>query len=379
MAINIRCKCGVDSKLAAKQCPSCGKSFPKKGRRYRVIVRFNGKRTTRTVTNLELAKEIEGKLKVESARGDFSIRRKKVLTLGAIWKKYLPWAEENKKSWKSDMYIYTKHLKPIFENTRLDQISQFDIEKLMITMKKGKNQHGKPYAKATIKHVVVLLSRLYSIADQWGLYGGRNPCKRVQMPKLNNQVTEYLTANELSRLLEVLDNWPSEMDAGFIKFLLYTGLRRGELFRLTWKDINFDRQSVTLRDPKGILDQVLPFSDKASFVLHNLPKNNSDYIFPGKYGGKRVDFKRPWANIKKAAELPSSFRLHGLRHHFASSLVSEGVDLYTVSKLLTHKNTKTTMRYAHLADQTLRDAVNLSDRLQEPKKLSKIIKFRREQ
>jgi site-specific recombinase XerD len=71
--------------------------------------------------------------------------------------------------------------------------------------------------------------------------------------------------------------------------------------------------------------------------------------------------------------LPTKFRLHGLRHHYASSLVSAGVDLYTVSKLLTHKDTKTTQRYAHLADQALRDAVNLSDRLQTVQQPSKVL------
>ena len=94
---------------------------------------------------------------------------------------------------------------------------------------------------------------------------------------------------------------------------------------------------------------------------------DTEFIFYGKNGNQRTDFRGPWYRIKKAAELPKAFRLHGLRHHFASSLVSAGVDLYTVSKLLTHKDTATTQRYAHLADQTLRDAVNLSDELQNPK------------
>jgi len=314
-------------------------------------------------------------MKVDIARGEFKINRKQSPSLGMIWEKYLPWAKEYKKSWKSDFYIYNKHLKPRFEQSCLDQISQFDIEKMVLALKKGKNKHGKPYAKATIKHIVVLLSRLFSVADQWGMYNGKNPCKSVQLPKLNNQITEFLTKEELTRLLDVLDKWPSKVDAGFIQILLYTGLRRGELFKLTWNDINFERQVITLRDPKGRQDQILPLSGKALAVLLNLPENNSLYVFPGKYGGQRVDFKRPWKEIKKKANLPPTFRLHGLRHHFASSMVSAGVDLYTVSKLLTHKDIKTTMRYAHIADKTLRDAVNLSDTLQEPKEEMKVVQI----
>lgn len=72
-------------------------------------------------------------------------------------------------------------------------------------------------------------------------------------------------------------------------------------------------------------------------------------------------------------DLQQSFRMHGLRHHFASALVSAGVDLFTVSKLLTHKDVKTTQRYAHLGDQVLRDAVALSNELHSPSKRGQAI------
>jgi len=352
-------------KLSAKKC-RCGAAVPKKGKTYRVIVRANGQRICKTVTNLELAREIEGKLKIDIVRKEHKLIKKKAPLLSEVWKKYEPWAVEQKpKSAQTDFYYYRKHLKPLFTTKRLDQISPFDIEKLMIKMRKSQSSRGKPYSAATIKHQVVLLSRLFSLATQWGLYDGPNPCKKVKTPKLNNQITEYLSTDELSRLLDTLSNWNNKMSASIVSFLLYTGIRRGELFNLTWKDIDLDRKIMTLRDPKGAKDQSLPLSKKAQEVLQEVPKeHNSPYIFYGKNGKQRTDFKGPWVRIRKAAELPAKFRLHGLRHHFASSLVSAGVDLYTVSKLLTHKDTATTQRYAHLADQALRDAVDLSDKLQ---------------
>jgi integrase len=137
---------------------------------------------------------------------------------------------------------------------------------------------------------------------------------------------------------------------------------------LTWNDIDTDRKKLILRDPKGILDQVLPLSDKAIILLKNLPKEyDTKWVFYGRAGRQRTTFQTEWAAIKKAASLPKDFRFHGLRHHFASSLVSAGTNLYTVQKLLCHKDAAMTQRYAHLADKTLRDAVNLSDNLLEPK------------
>ncbi len=333
------------------------------------MVRVNGTRKTKVVSNLELARDLEGKLKVDGIRGNFDINKKKdSITLDEFWNKYLPWLMENKKSWQADVYYYDKHLKPAFGNKPLDAISPFTIESFVLKMKKAKSNREKPYAPATIKHQLVLLTRLYNVAENWGMYSGDNPCRKVKKPKLNNQVTEFLSDDELNNLLNVLEKWDDKMSTSFILFSLYTGVRRGELFKLTWNNIDFERQFMVLKDPKGIADQTLPLSGKAVNVLKNVPKEyDTQWIFYGKNGQQRTDFKGPWLRIKKAAGLPKHFRFHGIRHHFASSLVSHGADLYTVQKLLCHKDAAMTMRYAHLADKTLRDAVNLSDQLQQKK------------
>ncbi len=381
MAISIRCSCGSETKLSAKKCPRCTKPFPKKGRKYKVTVRANGRKITRTVTNLGLAREVESKLKVDAARGEHQLRKRVAPTLSEVWEKYQPWAEEHKpKSFTTDKGYYKKHLEHRFGNKCLDSIGPFDVERLMLAMKKGKSKRGTPYSPTTIRHVVVLLSRLYSIAETWGMYDGPNPCRKVKKPALNNQVTEFLTDEELNKLLDTLLAWRNRMSASFVLFLLYTGLRRGELFKLKWHDIDFHRQTVTLRDPKGKKDITLPLSDKAVDILLNIEKvHDTQFVFYGKNGQQRVDFSGPWKRIRKATGLSPTFRLHGLRHHFASALVSAGADLYTVSKLLSHKDVKTTQRYAHLGDKALKDAVALSDKLhvQKAKQPAKIIKIER--
>lgn len=381
MAISIRCSCGSEAKLSAKVCLRCEKQYPKKGRKYKVTVRANGRKVTRTVTNLNLAKEIEGKLKVDVIRGEHQLRKKAAPTISEVWKRYEPWAKEHKpKSFATDKAYYGKHLEQRFGSRRLDAISPFDVERLMLALKRGKSQRGTPYRPATIRQIVGLLSRLYSIAETWSMYDGSNPCRKVKKPKLNNQVTEFFTDDELSRLLQTLDTWKNRMSASFVLFLLCTGLRRGELFKMKWSHIDFNRHTVTLRDPKGKKDITLPLSDKAVDVLLIIPKKyETPYVFYGLNGEKRTDFSGPWKRIRKAADLPPTFRLHGLRHHFASALVDSGVNLLTVSKLLTHKDIKTTQRYAHLSDQTLKEAVALSDSLQTQDEKSKIVNIKERQ
>ena len=101
-------------------------------------------------------------------------------------------------------------------------------------LKKATNPNGKPYAAQTVKHQIVLLRRLYNLAAKWGFYKGGNPVQGVQMPRIDNLLTEFFSDEEVSRLLHVLNNWPYDDSAAFIKFALYSGFRRSDIFRLRW-------------------------------------------------------------------------------------------------------------------------------------------------
>lgn len=371
MAIQIYCPgCKTCAPTASKKCPKCGATFPREGRRYRVDVSVKGKRVTRFCDNLTIAREVEASIKGDLVRGEFDIKTHKVrkeITLADVWDKYLPWAKANKKTWDDDQYHYHKHLEGRFASKPLESITPFEIEKLKLDLKRGTNQHGKPYAAATIKHQIVLLRRLFNVARKWGLYEGGNPVEKVQMPKVDNEKTEFLTEEELDRLLQTLDAWPVKESAAFVRFALFTGLRRGELFKLKWDDVDFERGMITLRNPKGGKTTSLPLSPQALDVLRSLDVSSA-FVFPGENGEQRVDFKLPWLRIRKAAGLPADFRFHGLRHHFASTLVSNGVDLSVVRELLTHKSIATTQRYAHLAPDVVKDAAAKAGELLSGKK-----------
>ena len=366
MAVHIYCSgCRGSYKVDVKTCPKCEAPFKKK--KYRVCVSVKGKRVTRFFDNLTLAREAEAAIKADILRGDlkFKEKAKPAPTLAEVWAKYLPWAKEHKKSWIDDQRNYRKHLEPWFGNKRLDSISSLDVERMKLELKKGISKRGKPYTMATIRHQLTLLNRLYNLAKRWGLYKGDNPLDRVEFPRLDNLKTEFLSDEEADRLMTTLDSWPCRESAAFVKFALFTGLRRGELFKLTWDDVDFNRGLITIRSPKGGKTQTLPISPQALEVLRSL-EVRSPYVFPGKNGRQRTDFKGPWVRIRQAAGLPGNFRFHGLRHHFASTLVSHGVDLSIVQALLTHKDARTTQRYSHLKPGAMREAALKSGELLTP-------------
>jgi len=148
-----------------------------------------------------------------------------------------------------------------------------------------------------------------------------------------------------------------------MKLAVYTGMWRGELFRLKWKDLDFERGFILLDDPKGGVSQKIPMMKVARELLESHSRTKSPYVFPSQNGGQRKDVRGPIKRIKERANLPKDFRpLHGLRHVYASMLASSGkVDMFTLQKLLTHKSPQMTQRYAHLHDDALKKAANVAE------------------
>lgn len=354
MAISLFCKkCKVSSGLRTKVCAKCGEPFGT-SKKYRVVVSLpEGGRVSRVVDSLAMARKLEAKLKTEAMQGEL-LGVRSVPRLGVVWERYLAWAKLNKKSWKTDQYLWQKHLGPRLEGKRMNRVTSMDAQAILDDMR----LQGR-YAPATVKHVLVLLRRVYNWSREMGLYKGTNPTDSIKPPRLNNQRVEFLSKQELGRLLEVLEAWKNRRVALLVEFALFTGCRRGELLRLQWDDVDLDALTLRLRDPKGGMDAVLPLSEAAGDVLRAalecLPAPECPYVFPNGRGQRRRCIKKTWARIKERAELPNDFRFHGLRHSFASYLASSGeVTLYTIQKLLNHKSPRMTARYAHLLDDTLR-------------------------
>ena len=377
MAILLRCpSCRTDQSIKNRICMKCGKNLSR-GREYIVVIKMPGGKWIKRVcgSNLDVAKAIEAKIKTEIREGKFIDKKKPAPTLDEVWEKYLEWAKVNKKSWKDDFFNYETHLKPRFGEKTLDKISTFDVSNMIIELKNKLNKQERPYAMQTIKHQVALLRRIFNISINWGLYDGVNPAsgKKIEMPRIDNRVTERLTKEEFGRLLVVLKAYEKSnvQAAHLIEFAIFSGLRRGEIFELKWDDVDLENGRIFLDNPKGGKKELIPLNRHALDVLKNHPRvKESPYVFPGKNGQKRKEIKTAWKHVKRVAGIDPGFRFHGLRHAYASFLSSEGVDLYSLQKLMTHKTIDMTERYAHIDEKRLRQQVEVMDRvIEEAEKL----------
>ncbi|MCE7902675.1 MAG: DUF4102 domain-containing protein [Gammaproteobacteria bacterium PRO9] len=141
---------------------------------------------------------------------------------------------------------------------------------------------------------------------------------------------------------------------------LNTGLRRGELLALRWKDINFRLTVLSVHATSAKTGQTrhVPLNDEAVTILKQWRAQSPDFSGLDRVFAVTTSFKTAWASILKAATI-KKFRWHDLRHHFASRLVQADVNLNTVRELLGHGSLAMTLRYAHLGPDQKREAVAL--------------------
>ena len=280
------------------------------------------------------------------------LKAEKQWTVSELWEEYLK--GKVLKGFQTDSSRFEKHIKPAFGNKRPQKVDPLSVERF-------RRDLSKKHAVQTVNNILELLRRIINFGTEQRLTPGLD--FKIKLQKANNETTEDLNPEQLKRLLEVLEDHEDHFAASFMLMALYTGLRRGELFKLKWDDVKFHTGFIHIVDPKGGPDQRIPLNKAARQVLKDHPKTKSPYVFPGRKGGKRTDIKKRIAPIRIAAKLPDGFRpLHGLRHVYASMLASSGkVDMYTLQKLLTHKDAAMTQRYAHLRDAALKGAADVAD------------------
>lgn len=216
---------------------------------------------------------------------------------------------------------------------------------------------GTPY---TANRACALLSKMFNLATQWG-WCTDNPVKglkKYQEQKRNR----WLDDEEVQRLLFVLDDYHNQSVANAIRLLLLTGSRRNEVLHATWDQFDLIKGVWTkpAHTTKQNKMEHLPLSSQVIGLLQAMEKEATmKYLFPGNVPGEPLkDIKKGWKTIRNKAGLPD-VRLHDLRHTHASHLVSSGLSLSIVGKLLGHTQASTTQRYAHLADAPLRQAAEL--------------------
>ena len=266
-------------------------------------------------------------------------------------KEYIPFAKENKKSWKDDIGKIEKDMIPAFGNLPLSSITTRDVQRYQTKIKTRTSG-------STSNRHYSLLNRMFNLAIQWQFLE-KNPCKGVKKHKESGGKERYLKNDELKRFLTALDEVKQGVSTHAIRFLLFTGMRMSEALQLLWENVDLDSGNVLLPETKGGKSRTVVLNELAMGILEKMKSFKKNvYVFPGVGPkGHLTSPKKVFQTVKAKAGI-EKFRVHDLRHTFASIAVNSGSNLYEVQKLLGHHSSQMTQRYAHLGDRELRAATD---------------------
>ena len=258
----------------------------------------------------------------------------------------------------SELGRWENHISPVVGEYQLDKIKNLQLLQLKKTLE------AKKLSPQSIYHCLSLVRRVLRRAEEWELYPG--PVPRFRMPKFDNRRLRFLTPSEVSLLLKTLEDL-SVLWRDVAAFAVYTGLRAGEIYSLRPFAVDTENAQVKIYDSKNSLSRIVPLNPHAlTIVLKYRLTSRPDFPLFQEHG--RLP-ERTYHIFRKGVQIcgfntgitdrRERVCFHSLRHTFASWLVQSGTPLALVSRLLGHKDIKMTMRYAHLAPDQAKAAVDI--------------------
>lgn len=285
-------------------------------------------------------------------------KKKNKVLLADIADKYFQRRKDGK-SKKSDIATFDKHLKDYF--TDLETVTKLDIEKLISTLEQKRNISGNTLSKQTIKNILGILSAVVNFGLKDNLLKN-NITKYYKRTAVDNARERYLSKEDIQALYERLEI-EEEFYLMFVKLSLNTGGRAATIMNIKKKDINFNHNTITLKDFKNDSTYTGFFNDELKALLlrytQNLKLNDSLFTLG------QTTLLRNLGNILNELfnmgidkdDRKNKVVVHTLRHTFASYLAINGTPIFTIQKLMNHKDISMTMRYAKLAPDSGKESV----------------------
>lgn len=329
------------------------------GKRKREVVSIPG-RDPSTITFRDAEKALSIR-KADIAQGKFDIAvTEKPIKFEKLVDAYLEWADHNHKTPERD-HVACKNLRNYFGGKDVYSLSLWEVEKYKSERKKqGRKQE-------TINKELGALRRMFNLALQGTLGAkiGKNPVKGLKLLNVPKSKPRVLRDWEFQGLY-------SSASHHFKPILLtayMTGMRRSEIAKLRWKDVDLEEGYIQIVEAKNGESRSIPIGEPLLSVLRDMSKEVvSDFVFTGPDGKpytSLTSWKRTWNTALKKSRIEKC-RFHDLRHTFVSNLiVNEKEDYATVMGLSGHKDIRMLLRYSHTHEEAKKAAIDkLGNRLE---------------
>jgi len=265
-------------------------------------------------------------------------------------------------AYRSDLSQFVSFLQNSSGTLDLQTLSPTEIRQWIADL----NSHGLSNSS--------IARHLYALRSLWDYLieteqTPRNPARRVSVPKAEQSLPRYLSADEIRALLESAKQnrmvFCAFRNYAIITTFVFTGIRRGELMNLRTGDVRFD-DGILRVTGKGRKSRVIPFMQELREALEDWmefrqDECDHDYLFTTTHGNRiyASRLQEIWRSILQQSDITASgVTMHTLRHSFATLLLKSGnCDLVQIQKLLGHSRLDTTAIYLHVTDGDLQDAV----------------------
>jgi integrase len=317
---------------------------------YRSIIKRKGFKTITKVFKskklaIEFAKHIEGNRESLLA---FNKPQQSQLLFSELVQEYLlngyRGTRPKDQSYRLDFWMNNLGSKQVEEITRME------ISNLLSTLSPRLSNATVNRYKAAISVIFTYACRYFNLID--------NPALHIPSLPENNERTRFLSEAERTSLFKACR--ASHWDKLYLIVLLAitTGARKGELTKLRWNDINFDRRTAYVATTKNGQPKVLPLTDSVIKELELFDTKDRSLIFASKVKEDvAYCFTKPWKKALEDADI-KDFRFHDLRHCCASYLAQSGASLLEIADVLGHKQISVTKRYAHLCIEHKSSLIN---------------------
>jgi integrase len=332
------------------------------------------KRTGEGPTSLKAKKENERKAQLKAFKEKLK-HLKQYISFNTVWNKYFPIQQRNVSddSWRREDSLYRLWISPIIGEKPMKNVSQINIQKIR------ENMEDEGLSARSICYAYDVIRQVYNFANRSNLTNCKSPTIGVKKPKKDNKRYRFLTFDESNRLLNELKiKYPEIYEISSIS--LYCGLRAGEIFSLTWADVDLKNERLNVRDTKAANRFPLMINEIKE-IFHNKKRGSPhDLVFPSRNGKKRKAISKSFMRTVNKLGLNDGCTdprnkvvFHTLRHTYASWLVQDGTPLFEVAKHLGHSTIAMTERYSHLAPKNFQNSVKVIERkIRESKKPKRI-------
>lgn len=277
---------------------------------------------------------------------------------------YLPWARQNKRSWKHDEFrAATICASRQFRGKTFAQITPVPVEKFKQERRASKTKYGTDRSAASVNRELELLSKIFTLARRYKVTDQPNPCSDVQHLAEPSKRVRYLLDEEEPRLLAQLEGQRAHLRP-LVVVALGTGMRLGDQLTLRWSQVDFQHNLVHVPNAKTGQEYDVPMNQDVRRELQALKRASAgaEYVFLSARTGTRI--KEVKKGFKTACRLAgiSDLRWHDLRHTFGTRMGAAGYGAYEIAELMGHADIKTSRRYAHPVSERKQAAVEATRR-----------------